>query len=111
MSAVITYWLIKSEHIKKMHFHIYASVLFDTVDARSRLFLHYYEEAAKMLEKFQKDVEENHPLVRLNCYDWTDICLKENITTYPTVRIYRSGQSQEYLQELDKDVLVQTVRL
>ena len=26
---------------------------------------------------------------QVNCFDWQDVCVKENIKLYPTVRFYR----------------------
>nr|KAG5712816.1 hypothetical protein BaRGS_007413 [Batillaria attramentaria] len=80
-------------------------------DARSSVFLLHYQEAAEKLAALKGDDPSAHPLVRVNCYDWTDVCQKANITTYPQVHIYRNGQRQQYRRSLDKDVLVQTVWL
>ena len=28
-------------------------------------------------------------LAHVNCFDWTDVCQKNNITVYPTVKMFR----------------------
>ena len=30
---------------------------------------------------------------QVNCFDWQDVCVKENIKLYPTVRFYRLALS------------------
>lgn len=81
-----------------------------SVDSRSTIFLHELEEVASNITDLQKD-PHGHPLARVNCYDWTDVCQKENITTYPTLRVYRNGQRQDYNDVLDKDVVIRMIRL
>ena len=83
-----------------------------SVDALGLLFLDPYQEAGRQLAALKGDGPHDHPLVRIDCYDWTDVCQKENITTYPVIHIYRDGGNrQQYCHALDKDVLVRTVRL
>lgn len=83
-----------------------------SVDALGMLFLSPYQEAGKELAALKGDDPSDHPLVRIDCYDWTDVCQKENITSYPVIHIYRNGgDRQQYRQALDKDVLVRTVWL
>jgi hypothetical protein len=33
-------------------------------------------------------------VLQVNCFDWEDVCAKENITLYPTVRFYRYSPCQ-----------------
>ena len=83
-----------------------------SVDAQGMLFLRPYQEAGRELAALKGDDPSAHPLVRIDCYDWTDVCQKENITSYPVIHIYRDGGNrQQYRHALDKDVLVRTVRL
>lgn len=31
-------------------------------------------------------------LSRVNCWDWPGLCSQENVTQFPTMRIYKEGQ-------------------
>lgn len=31
-------------------------------------------------------------LSRVNCWDWPGVCTKENVTQFPTVKIYEKGE-------------------
>lgn len=55
----------------------------------SAAFLHAYAEAGASFPS-----PDESPLARVECFDWMDVCEKENITMYPTVHIYRKGQRQ-----------------
>ncbi|KAK7104825.1 thioredoxin domain-containing protein 16-like [Littorina saxatilis] len=82
-----------------------------TFDSQSMLFLGPYQEAKQATLKEGEDPSA-HPLMRMDCFDWTDICAKENITTYPMIYIYRDGgKRQQYRHAFDKDVLARTVSL
>ena len=85
------------------------SVYFDLslVDARSMAFLRSYVEASHVLAQ-----ESREPLAAIDCYDWTDICGKHNITTYPTIRVYRQGrETVNYGGMLDAGAIISTVKL
>ena len=60
-------------------------------------FLRSYSEMAKQLSG-----EGLQPYARVDCFDWTDVCKKYNISSYPTLRVYRKGkQPVEYKGLLD----------
>lgn len=50
-------------------------------------FLRAYGEAARKFEN-----ETDRPFTYVNCYDWTDVCAKEKITQYPTLKIFHQGK-------------------
>lgn len=31
-------------------------------------------------------------LSRVNCWDWPGVCTKENVTQFPTIKIYEKGE-------------------
>lgn len=51
------------------------------VDARSAAFMYAFADAAT----------HTPGLATLDCYDWTDVCQQQNVTSFPTIRIYRRG--------------------
>ena len=70
-------------------------------------FLRSYSDASKIL------AEENlRPLAAVSCFDWTDVCSKNNITAYPTIRVYRKNKEyREYKGMLDANSIISTVKL
>lgn len=76
-------------------------------DDKSIAFLYAYADASREIES-----DPARPLTRVNCHDWTDVCSKENIMAYPTVRMYRSGKMlKDYNGLLDTKAVVTTVKL
>ncbi|CAH1790922.1 unnamed protein product, partial [Owenia fusiformis] len=76
-------------------------------DSRGSLFTHAFSEISSTLA-----LENVTPLATVECWDWTDICGKENITFYPTLRIYRKGkQSIDYKGLLDGHSVLAAIRL
>lgn len=76
-------------------------------DDRSMAFLRAYGAASRQLE-----YDLAKPLARVDCHDWTDVCSKENVTMFPTVRIYRKGEKfRNYMGMLDTQNVVKTVKL
>ena len=57
-------------------------------DHRNRFILRLFNEAAGQL-KDQK-------LEMLDCYDWTDVCKKINVNSFPTIRSYKKGKHLDY---------------
>ncbi|XP_078090058.1 thioredoxin domain-containing protein 16 isoform X2 [Mustelus asterias] len=57
-------------------------------DAVSKAFLQSYAEVSTRLADMKDLV-----LTRVNCGDWTDVCLKENVTHFPVVKIYIQGEN------------------
>ncbi|XP_035234842.1 thioredoxin domain-containing protein 16 [Anguilla anguilla] len=55
-------------------------------DAVSMAFMQSYMEVAEKLE----DVPDVH-LASVDCGEWTDVCSDEQISAFPTVRLYRPG--------------------
>ena len=78
-----------------------------TVDVRSMAFLRLYVDASKELAE-----QSSFPFARVECFDWTDVCAKENITSYPTIRVFRKGmETVPYKGMLDKDAVLNMVKL
>ncbi|XP_067681372.1 thioredoxin domain-containing protein 16-like [Haliotis asinina] len=78
-------------------------------DSRSMAFLRAYGEASYSLE--DKHASRS-PLGRVNCYDWTDVCGQQNVSSYPTVRFFKKGQDPvDYKGALDTDAVVSVVKL
>lgn len=51
-------------------------------------------------------------LARVNCFDWTDVCQTNNITVYPTIKMYRKDSEEiTYRGPLDSDHLAKAVLL
>ena len=70
-------------------------------------FLRAYGEAANTLHE-----EGIHPLTRVDCFDWTDVCAKYDVKSYPTIRVYRKGRDPwEYKAALDAQSVIDTVKL
>ncbi|XP_076442245.1 thioredoxin domain-containing protein 16-like [Babylonia areolata] len=82
-------------------------------DAVGMLFLQQYQQAGRELASVKGgNSSSTHLLTRVNCYDWTDVCRKENVTTYPVIHLYQRGKwRQRYRDALDKDALVRSVFL
>ena len=70
-------------------------------------FLRAYGEASRRLEN-----DTVRPLASVNCHDWTDVCGKEKITLYPTIRIFRKGAAfKDFDGMLDVQEVVKTVKM
>ncbi|XP_064600782.1 thioredoxin domain-containing protein 16-like [Liolophura sinensis] len=77
------------------------------VNTPSAAFLHAYAEAGASFKS-----PDESPLARVECFDWTDVCQKENITMYPTVHFYRKGQRQMvYNGHLGTDSILSAIKL
>ncbi|RMX56502.1 hypothetical protein pdam_00023158 [Pocillopora damicornis] len=51
-------------------------------------------------------------LARVNCFDWTDVCQSNNITIYPTIKMYRKDSDEiTYRGPLDSDHLAKAGEL
>ena len=74
-----------------------------TDDHRNRLVLRLYNDAAAHLP--------DHRLHVLDCYDWTDVCKKINVTQFPTIRIYKKGSFLPYKGPLSKDSFIKMAHL
>lgn len=64
-------------------------------------FLRAYGEAARKFEN-----ETDRPFTYVNCYDWTDVCAKEKITQYPTLKIFHQGK---YLKDYEGMLSIEDV--
>ena len=70
-------------------------------------FLRKYGQAADRLGKDTKLT-----IARVNCYDWTDVCGLNNITVYPTLRVFDKGQkSWDYRGPKDTQELYSTFKM
>ena len=82
-------------------------LLFLSVDAMCMAFLRKYGEAADRL-----GAQTKLSISRVNCYDWTDVCSLNNITIYPTLRVFEGGEkSWDYRGPRDTQELYSTFRL
>lgn len=71
-------------------------------------FLRSYAEAAMSFD----DGAVVNPLARVDCFDWTDVCGKQNITRYPTVQIYKKNKEPvEYKGLLDGEKVLNYLRM
>ncbi|XP_069807295.1 thioredoxin domain-containing protein 16 [Dendropsophus ebraccatus] len=52
--------------------------------------LTFLQSFLEVAEKYKEILEVS--LASVNCADWTDVCTRENITSFPSVKIYQSGQ-------------------
>ena len=51
-------------------------------------------------------------LKRVNCFDWTDVCADQNITIYPTLRLFSKGQKLwDYRGPKDAQEIYSTLRM
>jgi hypothetical protein len=51
-------------------------------------------------------------LGRVSCFDWTDICQKEKLTIFPTLRIYKKGEmAWDYKGPQDTQAFYSTLKL
>ncbi|XP_078380854.1 uncharacterized protein LOC144663697 isoform X2 [Oculina patagonica] len=84
---------------------------FQPWDSRCKAFLQPYVDAATHLSNL--DVGDFAiKLARVNCFDWTDVCQKNNITVYPTIKMFRKGSDEViYNGPLDSDHLSKAVLL
>lgn len=84
---------------------------FQPWDARCKALMQHYVEAATSLGGLDVgDVAIK--LARVNCFDWNDVCEKNNITIYPTIKMFRKGSDDIiYNGPLDSDHLTKAVLL
>lgn len=84
---------------------------FQPWDARCKAFLQPYVDAATHIRNL--DVGNFAiKLARVNCFDWTDVCQSNNITIYPTIKMYRKDSDEiTYRGPLDSDHLAKAVLL
>ncbi|GFO21491.1 thioredoxin domain-containing protein 16 [Plakobranchus ocellatus] len=85
-------------------------LFYEPFDHLSMAFLRDFGVAAQILAN---NFSTTGALARVNCFDATDLCSEQNVTTYPTIRIYhRDGASQEdYKGPLDALSVAKTVKL
>lgn len=77
------------------------------VDVVSNANLRLFGEAVDRLGK-QTDLT----IGRVNCYDWTDVCQKEHIIIYPTLRVYKNGEfAFDYSGPQEIQAMYSTLRL
>ena len=77
------------------------------VDPVSQVFLRSYTYAAEALTE-----EGIHALAVINCFDWTDVCGKHNITGYPTIRVYRKDHDfVTYQGMLEEKAVKDTIKV
>ncbi|XP_059154549.1 thioredoxin domain-containing protein 16-like isoform X2 [Physella acuta] len=102
--------LFKSDFYKTVQSSDLLFVLFYLpFDHVSMAFLRDYGHAAQVLHNNFSDA---NLLARVNCYDATDVCGLENITTYPVLRIYQKNKdSHDYKWSLDWKSMVKAVKL
>ena len=78
-----------------------------TVDAVSTAFMRSYIDASHVLAK-----ESLYPLAGVDCFDWTDVCSRHNVSSYPTLLIYRKGKDpMKYQGGLGASPIITLVKL
>ncbi|XP_065056625.1 thioredoxin domain-containing protein 16-like [Rhopilema esculentum] len=71
-----------------------------------------YAKVVAKIEATQSDSDMKTVVNKMNCFDWEDVCRKENITMYPTIKIYRKGhESFTYTESLDAATLERSIRM
>ena len=56
--------------------------------------------------------QDLHPFAAVDCFDWTDVCGKVGVNSYPTVRVYRKGrETVTYRGMLSQQAMVDTALL
>ena len=83
------------------------SLPFFPVDAVSVGNLRMFGEATDMMGE-----QTTLTFASVNCFDWTDVCQKEEITMYPTLRVYKNGvRAWDYKGPQDTHALFSTFKL
>lgn len=60
----------------------------------------HYEEAATKLK------EKNIPLATVDCVDQADLCQEKEVQGYPTLKVYRHGEANEYAGQRKADSII-----
>jgi Thioredoxin len=57
--------------------------------------------------------DEHISMAAINCYDWTEVCQKVNVSTYPTLLVYNgmSDQPVQYRGMLSKKAVIGAMKL
>ncbi|XP_013406303.1 thioredoxin domain-containing protein 16-like [Lingula anatina] len=85
-----------------------AVLFYFKMDAESMAFLRSFADAS--LDVYTNSADS--PLASIECWDWTDVCGKQNITQYPVLRIYRKNMEPvEYKGMWDGDTVIKTVKM
>ena len=51
-------------------------------------------------------------IARVNCYDWTDVCQAQNISIYPSLRVFVGGEKAwDYKGPQDTQAYYATLRM
>lgn len=75
--------------------------------AVSKAFLQSYVDAAVKLKGTSTML-----LSRINCADWSNVCVKQNITEFPVVKIYKEGENPiSYFGMLGTEALLKFIHL
>lgn len=85
-------------------------LFYEPFDHVSLAFLRDFGLAAQILAK---NFSTTDVLARVDCFDATDLCSAENVTSYPTTRIYRQNTAthEMYMGPLDALAVMKTVKL
>ena len=78
-----------------------------SVDDRSMAFLRAYGDAAREIDNTTK----TRPLKRVDCSDWMDVCQEQNITVYPTLKIYSGKHIDDYKGHYGTQQVVRLVQM
>ena len=77
------------------------------MDQRNIAVFRSFLEAANILGE-----EGLHPFATVECFDWTDICRKEDMFLYPSIRVYRRHKDWvTYDGVFSTEALVTTAKL
>ncbi|WAR18226.1 TXD16-like protein [Mya arenaria] len=79
----------------------------EEVDSISMANLRMFGESVEKLSE-----QTTLSIARVNCYDWTDVCGREDINIYPILRIYRLGKKAwDYSGPQDVQAMFTTMKL
>jgi len=60
----------------------------------------------------QLDTDTPLTLARVNCFDWTDVCGKQSVTVFPTLRVFQEGKmAWDYSGPQDVQAMYATMKL
>jgi len=70
-----------------------------------------YAQLVKKMEESKLPRDISTSINKVNCFDWEDICRKEKVVAYPTIKVYRKGLLPNvYSSSLDVETMFSTVK-
>ncbi|XP_038072854.1 thioredoxin domain-containing protein 16-like [Patiria miniata] len=85
-------------------------------DPRCKAFLESYSDAATTIQQndLPADIQATAtgPFAQVECYNWPDVCQLNNVTIYPTIKLYREGKwLTDYKGSLSDQGILKSYRL